>query len=82
MVGQELFQTALGERMFQQSQDGGKRTRDHVGPGIHALHDMAGMADGGGQHPGSESVGAIDADDVRDQLYAVLRDVVEAPDKG
>ena len=47
----KLGEAFFGEGMVQQAQDGLERAGDHVGPGFHAVDDVAGMADGGVQPP-------------------------------
>ena len=57
MVSQELRQTALGQRVLQQAEDGLKRTGHHVGPGIQTLDDVMKI-----QQEGREKRQAAEAD--------------------
>lgn len=82
VVGKELRQSAVGERVLQQPLDRRERAGGDIGPRIETLDDVVRMTDRRGEHLRAEAVGAVDPHDVGHQPDAVLRNVVQASDEG
>ena len=78
----KLGEAFFGEGMVQQAQDGFERAGYHVGPGLHAVDDVPGVADGGGQHLRFVPVDLKNAHDLCHQRHPVFGNVVQPPDKG
>ena len=77
VVGQELCQTAVGKRVFQQTLDRSQRAGSHIGTGIETLDDMLRMTNRSSQYEGREFIIAVHLNDMGNQTYAILADIVQ-----
>ena len=77
VVCQELRQTDVGQRVFQQTLDRRKRAGRHVGPRLDTLDDVLRMPNRSRQHLRIITVVTIHTHDLGDESHPVLANIVQ-----
>src|SRR5437763_1541191 len=80
VVGDELLEPHVRQRVLHAVLDHLDRAGGHVGPGQGAVQQVVEVADGGREDLGLVAVVVVDLADGADELHAVLAHVVEAAD--